>query len=190
MTVMGVHLKPTQYGSKFLSEAIDYNLASDVVSTVWVLNELAKPGFTPPLPSTIIAAKWVTADVTLQTRLNQSQRDLLAASKHPFLRKLIKIIDAWTPIQTNLFKVVTPDHNVAFLHDPLTLACAFDPGWCKFETLNLELVLTNNFGLRWIEREAPIPNVTIALNCAKSVNKQKKQTFQDWLVQRLLKRFA
>lgn len=192
ITVMGVHLEPTLYPSgptgTFLSAGIDYNLASDVVSALYVLTEVEKSNLTPPVASTIAAAKWVTADVTLQTWLTQSQLAQLAASKHPFLQQLVKIINKWTPIQTKLF-VHTEANNAAFLHDPLTLACSFDEGWCNFQPKNLELVLTNSLGLRWIEREPSAPG-TMNLNCALAVNEQEGQTFQDWLVQRLLKRFS
>jgi len=64
--------------------------------------------------------------------------------------------------------VQTAIGNKAFLHDPLTLACSFDDGWCEFEKFYLELDLTNTLGLRWIEREQAIPNTTIELNCAVS----------------------
>jgi inosine-uridine nucleoside N-ribohydrolase len=192
MTVMGVHLQPTLYPSgptgTFLSAGIDYNLASDIVSALYVLTEVEKSNLTPPVTSTIAAAKWVTADVTLQTWLNPSQLAQLAASKHPFMQQLVKMIEAWTPIQSKLFGH-TEANNAAFLHDPLTLACSFDEGWCDFQPKNLELVLTNGLGLRWIEREQSAPG-TMSLNCALSVNEQEGQTFQDWLVQRLLKRFS
>jgi len=189
LTVMGVHLAPTPYSSGFISEAVDYNLASDIVSALYVLNEVAKPNLTPPSPTMIQSARWVTADVTLRTWFNQSQLDSLASCKHPFMQQLVKMINAWTPIQTNLFRPKTPVDNVAFLHDPLALACSFDDSWCNFESFELELVLTNNLGLRWIQREPALPG-TINLTCATSVNEQEGQTFQDWLVQRLLKRFS
>lgn len=189
LTVMGVHLEPTPYSSGFISEAVDYNLASDIVSALYVLNEVAKPSFTPPSPTSIQSAKWVTADVTLRTWLNQAQLYSLASCKHPFMQKLVQMVNAWTPIQTNLFRPKTPVDNVAFLHDPLALACSFDDSWCDFESFDLELVLTNNLGLRWIEREPGLPG-TINLNCATAVNAPEGQTFQDWLVQRLLKRFS
>jgi len=66
-----------------------------------------------------------------------------------------------------------------------------DESWCKFEKFYLELELTYSFGLRWIEREQAIPNTTIELNCAVSVNPSPSgETFQDWQVQRLLDRFS
>jgi inosine-uridine nucleoside N-ribohydrolase len=188
MTVMGVHLQPTPYGTGNVSVGVDYNLGSDLVSALYVLNELTRPDGLSPRP--ISAAKWVTADVTLRTWLNESQLASLAASSHPFLHGLVRMINAWTPIQTNLFGNQGVG-NIAFLHDPLTLACTFSDQWCDFESLNLELVLTNSLGLRWIEREKDMPN-TIALNCALSVKTPPPdgQTFQDWLVQRLLYKFS
>jgi inosine-uridine nucleoside N-ribohydrolase len=193
MTIMGVHLEPTPYGtdstgkSLFVSEGVDYNLGSDVVSALYVMSELARSGATPPGP--IRAARWVTADVTLRTWLNESELAALAASTNPFLTGLVDIIRAWTPIQTNLFKVRTG--NAAFLHDPLTLACSFSDQWCDFRTINLELVLTNSLGLRWIERAQPMAN-TIALDCAVSMKTPSTgyPTFQEWLVARLLEKFV
>jgi len=192
MTIMGVHLQPTLYGKtskgadNFISAAVDYNLGSDIVSALYVLSELAQAGAKPP--GRIGGAKWVTADVTLKTWLTCEQLALLAASSNPFLQALVRIIREWTPIQTNLFGVDLD--NAAFLHDPLTLACSFSDDWCDFQPLDLELVLTNNLGLRWIERDQPMSN-TIALNCAVSVKTPPPggQTFQEWLVQRLLDRF-
>lgn len=188
MTVMGVHLQPTLYpdnqNTKFVSAGVDYNLASDLVSALYVLNETAG-GTSGPIG----AAKWVTADVTLRTWLKTAHLKSLEASKHPFLQQLVKMIHAWTPIQTNLFeaKIDNKIDNKAFLHDPLTLACSFSDGWCDFEKLYLELDLTNTLGLRWIEREQGMPN-TIELNCA--VIPPTGDSFQEWLVRRLLDRFS
>lgn len=181
LTVMGVHLQPTLYGGHFLSVGVDYNLASDLVSSLYVLNETTEETSGP-----IGAAKWVTADVTLKTWLKTAQLDSLETSKHPFLQQLVKMIHKWTPIQTNLFKAEIG--NVAFLHDPLTLACSFSDDWCDFEKFDLELDLTNSLGLRWIERQQAIPNTTIELNCA--VTPPAGDSFQDWLVRRLLDRFS
>jgi inosine-uridine nucleoside N-ribohydrolase len=197
LTVMGVHLQPTPYGTDpktgkdtFVAAAVDYNLASDPISTLCVLNELAKPFFTPTAKPALRAARWVTADVTLRTWLSASQLSQLSRSKHPFLRRLVKMIKAWTPVMTKRFGHAELG-NAVFLHDPLTLACAFSDEWCNFETLHLELVLTNNFGLRWIAREESAPN-TIPMTCAVSLkaSPQTGETFQDWLVQRLLARFS
>lgn len=191
LTVMGIHLAQTQYGKdpktgkpNFVSEAVDYNLGSDIVSALYVLNDLAQPG------SQIQSARFVTADVTLKTWLRQVDlAKSLAKSKNPFLQALVKIINEWTPIQTNLFKV-TSTGNAAFLHDPLTVACAYSDRWCNFRKLNLELVLTNTLGLRWIERPQPTAT-TISVNCAVSLKTVPPggETFQQWMVGRLLKKF-
>lgn len=197
LTAMGVHLQPTAYGTDpktgretFVSASVDYNLASDLVSTLYVLNELAKPCFAPAATPAIRAARWVTADVTLKTWLNASQLSKLAGSKHAFLRSLVRMIEAWTPIMTKQYGHAGSG-NASFLHDPLTLACSFGDEWCNFEMLHLELALTSDFGLRWIAREESAPG-TIPLTCAVSVKTppQTEQTFQDWMVERLLDRFA
>jgi hypothetical protein len=132
----------------------------------------------------------VTADVTFKTWLDASQLSKLSGSKHPFLRRLVSMIKAWTPIMVRQYGHAELG-NATFLHDPLTLACSFSDEWCDFETLHLELVLTNNFGLRWIAREESAPG-TIPLTCAVSLKTppQTEQTFQDWMVGRLLAKFA
>ncbi|HEV2801187.1 MAG TPA: nucleoside hydrolase [Pyrinomonadaceae bacterium] len=196
LTVMGIHLRPTPYGrdaltgvDAFVPACADYNLACDPVSTLYVLNELAKPSLTPPAASAIRAARWVTADVTFGTRLNQLQLSKLAQSRHPFLLRLVEMIEAWTPIMTKRYAHAGMD-NAVFLHDPLTLACAFGDEWCNFETLHLEPVLTNDYSLRWIRHEAPAPGA-IPLTCAVSLKTRAAgQTFSDWLVERLLAKFS
>jgi inosine-uridine nucleoside N-ribohydrolase len=185
LTVMGVHLQPTPYpdDTNFVSVGVDYNLASDVVSALYILNETATT--TGPIDN----AKWVTADVTLRTWFGQEHLTALNESQHPFLIELVKMINEWTPIQTNLFKQPKVG-NVAFLHDPLALACSFDDSWCNFQNFSLELELTNTLGLRWIQRKQGMPG-TIQLNCAVAVKPSPSgQTFQDWLVERLLNRFS
>ena len=197
LTVMGVHLQPTPYGTdpktgkdEFVSAGVDYNLASDPVSTLYVLNELAKPGFSTGATPALRDARWVTADVTLRTWLDASQLSRLSGGKHPFLRRLVRMIEAWTPIMTKQYGHAESG-NTVFLHDPLTLACAFSDEWCNFETLHLELALTNDFGLRWIAREEHAPG-TIPMTCAVSLKTppQTEQTFQEWMVERLLAKFA
>jgi len=185
LTVMGIHLQPTPYpdNTNFVSVGVDYNLASDLVSALYVLNETATTS------GAIGNAKWITADVTLKTWFAQNHLSALEHSRHPFLIQLVKMINKWTPIQTNLFKQPQVG-NVAFLHDPLTLACSFDERWCTFQNFHLELDLTNTLGLRWIQREPGMPGTT-PLNCALAVNPSPEgQTFQDWLVERLLYRFS
>jgi inosine-uridine nucleoside N-ribohydrolase len=198
LTVMGVHLRPTPYGKEaqtsrdaFVPASADYNLACDPISTLYVLNELAKPSFTPPARPAIRAARWITADVTLKTWLDASQLSKLARSSHPFLRRLVELIEAWTPIMTKRYGHAVETGNAVFLHDPLALACAFvGDEWCDFQTLHLEPVLTSGYGLRWIEHEAAAPG-TIPLTCAVSLKPRATgETFSDWLVERLLSKFS
>ncbi len=198
LTAMGVHLRPTPYGTDsrtgrdaFIPASADYNLASDTVSTLYVLNELAKPSFMPPLAPAVRAARWTTADVTFRTWLDAAQLSRLKRSRHPFLRRLVTMIEGWTPIMSKRYGQAETG-NTVFLHDPLTLACSFGGGdeWCNFETLHLELTLTSDFGLRWRAHREAAPG-TLALTCATSLKPRPAgQTFQDWLVERLLAKFS
>lgn len=196
LTAMGVHLKPTAYGTDsrtggdaFIPASADYNLSSDTVATLCVLNELSGSSRTPQAAHAIRAARWVTADVTYKTRLDAAQLSRLGRSRHPFLRRLVRMIETWTPIMSKRYGQAETG-NTVFLHDPLTLACAFDDEWCTFETLHLELILTNNFDLRWIAHEAHAPG-TLPLTCAVSLKPRPAgETFADWLVERLLAKFS
>jgi hypothetical protein len=81
------------------------------------------------------------------------------------------------------------DYQYLFLYLlTISLACHLT---ARDEHSPIAGLLTNNLGLRWIEREQPMSN-TINLNCATSVETPAPgaQTFQEWFVQRLLARFA
>jgi purine nucleosidase len=124
--VMGGHIRRVAIGDLVAKPGIDYNLCSDPEASVMVLGA----GFETRL---------VTADVTLETWLRESDLARLAESDNPVARALVPLVRAWTPVQQHIFVrglggTLAPD-NVAFLHDPLTVLAAVDETSLHFESL-------------------------------------------------------
>jgi purine nucleosidase len=126
VTLMGGHIRRVAIGELVCRPGIDYNLCSDPEASMAVLGA----GF---------RARLVTADVTLQTWMTESDRRALAEAG-PVARVIAELVRIWTPIQHELFTgiggTLAPD-NAAFLHDPLTVLSLVDPTPLRFETLHI-----------------------------------------------------
>jgi len=126
--VMGGHIRRVAIGERVCAPGIDYNLCSDPEASAMVLGA----GFRTRL---------VTADVTLQTWLRESDLARLATAKGAVARALVPLIRLWTPWQHEIFVAqlggtLAPD-NVAFLHDPLTVLSLVDESALGFERLRI-----------------------------------------------------
>ena len=126
--VMGGHIRHVAIGGRVCAPGIDYNLCSDPEASAMVLGA----GFRTRL---------VTADVTLQTWLRESDLARLATAKGAVARALVPLIRLWTPWQHEIFVAqlggtLAPD-NVAFLHDPLTVLSLVDESALGFERLRI-----------------------------------------------------
>lgn len=157
LTVMGGHLREVSYRGRVLPHGVDYNLCSDPHASLVVLRA--------GIPTTLIPA-----DVTLQTWLRDD--DVLNIERggtelHGALARALRI---WTPVQHRLFdpKGAPSDDNAAFLHDPLTLTCVYDPSFCGFEQLEIEPAIENSV-FRTFER-AHASAATFPMRCATSVD--------------------
>ncbi len=143
LTVMGGHIRRVAIGEHVCAPGIDYNLCSDPEAAVCVLGA----GF---------ATRLVTADVTLQVWMTESQRARLAASERPVQRVLAKLISLWTPKQIRIFTgmggTLAAD-NAAFLHDPLTVLSLIDAKSLHFERLAIVPTIQNGM-LRTLEVDA------------------------------------
>ena len=84
--VMGGHIRRVAIGERVCEPGIDYNLCSDPEASTMVLGA----GF---------ATRLVTADVTLETWLRESDLARLAAAPRPVARALVPLIRLWTPWQ-------------------------------------------------------------------------------------------
>jgi purine nucleosidase len=116
LTVMGGHIRHVAYGDHEFPHGVDYNLCSDAASSARVL-------------SAGMPIRLVTADVTLATWLRPEDLARIAAVGTPFHDAIAAAIRAWTPHMRRIFGDMGAPigaDNVAFLHDPLALACAYD----------------------------------------------------------------
>jgi purine nucleosidase len=160
LTVMGGHLREVSYRGRVFPFGVDYNLCSDPHASLLVL----RSG---------IPTRLVTADVTLQTWLCESDVQALEKSAAPLHAALAAAIRIWTPVQRHLLdpKGAPPADNAAFLHDPLTLACVYDESFCGFETLEIEPAIVDGV-FRTVERAAPSA-ATFPMQCATSVDAER-----------------
>jgi len=173
LTLMGGHVRSARYGGKTFAPGVDYNLCSDPHAALVVL----RAG---------IPTRLVTADVTLATWITAADVARIEAVDSPFHRALAAQIRIWTPVQKRIFGSAgcdVDDDNVAFLHDPLALACVHDESFCRFETLEIETCIEAGV-LRTLER--PVPSAdSRPMRCATEVDAKR---FRAHFVERLTAR--
>jgi purine nucleosidase len=171
LTIMGGHIRRVAYGAHEFPHGVDYNLCSDAQASQIVL-------------SSGMPIRLVTADVTLATWLRPDDLATIEAVPTPFHAAIAGAIRAWTPHMRDIFggmgAPIGP-HNVAFLHDPLALACAYDESFCGFEDLAIEPSLGDG-PFRTIARAAASP-ATRAMRCATTVDAERfRRHFVDRIV--------
>jgi purine nucleosidase len=125
LTIMGGHLRDIAYGGHVFVPGVDYNLCSDPEASIRVL-------LSP------VTTRLVTGDVTLRTWIGPEDLARIGAAGTPFHRAIERAVRHWAPIQRQVFSGLGArigEDNVAFLHDPLALACSYDESFCEFEDL-------------------------------------------------------
>jgi purine nucleosidase len=157
--VMGGHIRRVAIGERVCEPGIDYNLCSDPEASAMVLGA----GF---------QARLVSADVTLETWLRESDLARLAAARSPLVRALVPLVRLWTPWQRRIFVeqlggTLAPD-NVAFLHDPLTVLSLVDESALRFESLRI--VPTIQDGVFRTLEVAPSAGLGVAMEVATAVD--------------------
>jgi inosine-uridine nucleoside N-ribohydrolase len=158
LTVMGGHLRRVAYGEHVFPHGVDYNLCSDGESSLRVL-------------AASIPIRLVTADVTLSTWLRPEDLARIEAVGTPFHAAIARAVRDWTPRMRDIFAgmgATIGDDNVAFLHDPLALAAAYDESFCRFEDLAIEPAIESGV-FRTIERPRPT-TATRTMRCATAVD--------------------
>jgi purine nucleosidase len=159
LTIMGGHLRKVEYGGHVFPPGVDYNLCSDPHASYVVL----RSG---------IPTRLVTADVTLQTWLRASDLARIESAGTPFHAALARAVRIWTPIQNRLFGSAgarMEADNVAFLHDPLTLACVHDESFCTFEEIEVEPTIEPHDLFRTLERPEATEG-SFRMRCAVEVD--------------------
>ena len=170
LTIMGGHIRDISYGGFSFPPGIDYNLCSDPEASLRVLRD-------------DIPIRLVTGDVTLQTWMREQDLQAWRNRDTGFHRALVQAVDIWTPLQKEIFGGLGADmtgDNAAFLHDPLTLACVFDPSLCAFETLAIEACLQNET-LRTLER----PDGTVEARSMQVATSVDAVRFREDFVERI-----
>lgn len=104
----------------------DYNLCSDPEAALVVLGA--------GVPTTL-----VPLDVTWRVRLVEADLTRLRAARSRVMRALCEAIEVWWPLHQAFAAggSACPRDVVAFLHDPLTVAVAFDRSAVRMETRRL-----------------------------------------------------
>ena len=165
LTIMGGHLRPIRFGDRMFPFGVDYNICSDPEASTRVL-------------ASGIPTRLVTADVTLRTWLSRDDRKRLGASSHPAVEATLRALDLWSPVQASLFSEFTDlSDNVAFLHDPLALACVLDESFCRFEEIGVTTAWQDGVFRTLEEAAAPV------MRCALEVDGPR---FAGHFVERLL----
>jgi inosine-uridine nucleoside N-ribohydrolase len=161
LTIMGGHIRDVGYGGCSFPHGVDYNLCADPEASLVVL----RSG---------VPTRLVTADVTLQTWITPADLERIEAAGTPFHAALGAAIRAWTPVMRDIFGgwgAVMGEDNVAFLHDPLALACVYDESFCRFEDLDIEPTMESGV-LRTIEHPRPDTR-TWRMRCATVVDARR-----------------
>ena len=170
LTIMGGHVRDIRYGNFSFAPGIDYNLCSDPEASLRVLQDE-------------VPIRLVTGDVTLQTWMRERDLQSWRNRDTAFHRALVRAVEIWTPLQKEIFGglgAAMDGDNVAFLHDPLTLACVFDPSLCTFEALTIEACLQEGT-FRTLERP-PTTSSARTMQVATGVDAQR---FRDEFVGRI-----
>jgi len=158
LTLMGGWIRSAAIAGRPLLPAVDYNLCSDAVASQRVL-------------SAGIPTRLVPVDVTVQVWLTEADVEGLERAPAPVPRTLARAVRLWAPIQRHLFAglgtPLAPD-VMAFLHDPLAVACAADESFCTVEELAIEPATVDGV-FRTLERPPSAPG-TFAMRCATAVD--------------------
>jgi purine nucleosidase len=171
LTIMGGHLRKVEYGGCVFPFGIDYNLCSDPHASF----RLLRSG---------ISTRLVTADVTLRVWLREQDVRRIEQVGTRFHDALARAIRIWAPVMNQLFGAVgarMEEDNLAFLHDPLTVAAAHDESFCAFEDIEVEPAIETGDLFRTVERAAPT-EVSFPMRCATDVEASR---FRDYFLERV-----
>lgn len=127
---------------------VDYNLGSDPEASLVVLNS--------PIPTTL-----VPVDVTCQVRLAGAGLARLRACQSRIVQVLCDAMELWWPLhQAMSGGEAYPRDAVAFLHDPLTVACVFERSFLTFREETVTAVIDD--GVLLLRRDKEGRRVEVA----------------------------
>lgn len=162
LTVMGGYLRRS---------GLEYNLCADPEAALEVL----RSG---------IPIRLVPGDVTLRTWIRESDLVAIEGCGTPLHRALARAVRLWTPIMHAGFGASGTEmaaDNVAFLHDPLTLACVYEESFCTFEEIHVEPAIAD--GLLALREHTVAREGRVPMRCATAVDAGR---FRAHFVERLM----
>ena len=127
LAVMGGVFAPVEFLGATLPPSIDHNLNVDQPASLLALNAG-------------IPTLYVPGDVTMSTWLTASHVDQLRRGD-ALCCELARQIDIWTPRLHRGGRGIIPEHFVALLHDPLTVACLVDRQFVKSEKMSVTVTM-------------------------------------------------
>lgn len=146
LAVMGGVFAPVHFHGTVLPPARDHNLVTDPEGAVASLGA--------PFPT-----RYVPLDVTFRVMLRTRHLDVLRSGDE-LCRALAALADVWRGVLHARGGGRVPDDVVAYLHDPLTVACALDPPFVAIERRPVTVALHHGVPRTFIDplegREADV----------------------------------
>jgi purine nucleosidase len=158
LTLMGGYVRGATYGGMSCPPAYDYNLCADPDAALRVL-------------AAGVPTRMIPIDVTMRVWIEERDVRAMERSASALQHALARAIRRWSPgMQASLAGAGADPHidNMAFLHDPLALACAYDESFCTFEDLWIEPRVDDGL-FRSRERGAGTPGAH-RIRCATAVD--------------------
>lgn len=127
LSVMGGVFAPVHYLGTVMGPARDHNLVTDAAGSVAALNA----GF---------AVRYVPLDVTVRVPLRSVDLERLRAADE-LGAALAALVDGWSVLLHERSRGRVPGDVVAYLHDPLTVACAVTTDFVTVERMPVTVAL-------------------------------------------------
>ncbi|MHB9034522.1 MAG: nucleoside hydrolase [Anaerolineae bacterium] len=167
VVIMGGYVYPAQFAGHIFPPRTDYNLVAD-----------------PEAARLVLEAGWpitlVPIEITTQVWLDNNERAELRAAGSPLALALSKQIDNWVAYLEHALIGSTSwprEAAVAFLHDPLALATAFEHRFVTLTALHIRVEMEDGVP-RTLPDPLKEPNMQV-------VTRVDAQAFKRWLLDRL-----
>jgi purine nucleosidase len=143
LAVMGGVFAPIPWFGTVLPPSRDHNLVTDAAASVRALNA----GFT---------TLYVPCDVTFRVALRRVHLSHLRAGDD-LCRVLAALVDVWAGVMRKRAAAGMPEDVVAFLHDPLTVACAVDRSFVTVERQPVTVALHRGIPRTFVDPLEGVP---------------------------------
>lgn len=167
VVVMGGYVYPAAFGKQLFGVRADYNLVAD-----------------PEAAELVLGAGWpltlVPIEVTTRVWFNDDDREELRSAGTPLALALSRQIDNWISLLQRVLSQPSSwpsEAALAFLHDPLTVATAFEPRFVTLTPMHIDVRMQDG-----VPRTIPDPLKPPNMRVATDVD---APAFRRWLLGRL-----